>query len=88
MLVEGFGTTVGVTQTDGSICDASGDKALRLVYGSTYGVFPHEIENLGMVIAWGFNVAVSTLYLWRRVLRVKERGGVIYTVDVRLFNAS
>jgi anaerobic selenocysteine-containing dehydrogenase len=58
---------LGVTQTDGSICGASGDKALRLVYGSTYGVFPHEIENLGMVVAWGFNVAVSALHLWRRV---------------------
>jgi len=75
---------LGVTQTDGSICDANGDKALRLVYGSTYGVFPHEIENLSMVIAWGFNVAVSALHLWRRILGVKERGGIIYTVDVRL----
>jgi anaerobic selenocysteine-containing dehydrogenase len=41
-----------------------------------------------MVIAWGFNVAVSALHLWRRVLRVKECGGIIHTVDARFTEAA
>jgi len=74
---------LGVTQTDRSICDFSGAKALKLVYGSTYGIFPNDIDKVNMVVVWGFNPAVSAVHLWRRVLSVKERGGTIATIDVR-----
>ncbi|MEM4512884.1 MAG: molybdopterin-dependent oxidoreductase [Ignisphaera sp.] len=75
---------IGATQTDRSICNYSGSKALRFVYGSTYGVFPDDIERLNMVIVWGFNPAVSAIHLWKKILEVKDRGGKIITIDVRL----
>lgn len=59
---------LNVTKTDGGICDFSGAKALRLLYGSTYGVFPEDIDRLSMVVVWGFNPAVSAIHMWRRVL--------------------
>jgi anaerobic selenocysteine-containing dehydrogenase len=74
---------LGVTQTDGSICDHNGSMALRYTYGSTYGAFPRDIDESKMIIAWGFNPAVSAIHLWRRVLEVKEKGGFIVTIDVR-----
>ncbi|MEM4815048.1 MAG: molybdopterin-dependent oxidoreductase [Ignisphaera sp.] len=75
---------LAATQTDRSICNYSGARALKLVYGSTYGVFPDDIEQLNMAIIWGFNPAVSAIHLWRRILGIKERGGQIVTVDVRV----
>jgi len=75
---------LGVARTDGSMCDYSGAKALRLVYGSTYGVFPSDIEKLRTVLIWGFNPAVSAIHLWAKVLGVKDRGGRIITIDARL----
>jgi anaerobic selenocysteine-containing dehydrogenase len=74
---------LGVTQTDRSICDFSGTKALKLVYGSTYGIFPNDIDKVNMVVVWGFNPAVSAIHLWRKILGVRERGGTIATIDVR-----
>jgi len=74
---------LGVTQSDGSICDFSGSKALRFVYGSTYGISLNDIDKLSMVVIWGFNPAVSAIHLWRKILEVKECRGVVYTIDVR-----
>ncbi|MEM4795021.1 MAG: molybdopterin-dependent oxidoreductase [Ignisphaera sp.] len=74
---------LGVTQTDRSICNYSGSKALKLVYGSTYGLFPDEIDRLNMAIVWGFNPAVSAIHLWRRILKIMERNGYVVTLDVR-----
>lgn len=75
---------LGATQSDRSICDYSGAAALRLVYGSTYGVSPDDIDGLNMAIIWGFNPAVSAVHLWRKILSIRERSGCIATVDVRL----
>ncbi|MEM1982106.1 MAG: molybdopterin-dependent oxidoreductase [Sulfolobales archaeon] len=74
---------LGITQTDRSLCDYSGARALRLTYGSTYGIFPDDIDELKMAIVWGFNPAVSAPHLWRRILDIKSRNGYIITVDVR-----
>jgi len=75
---------LSVTKTDGSICDFSGAKALRLLYGSTYGISPEDIDRLSMVVVWGFNPAVSAIHMWRRVMGVINRGGRVVTIDVRL----
>ena len=75
---------LGVTQTDRSICASSGQQALELIYGSAYGIFPNEIDNLNAVVVWGSNPAVSAIHLWRKILNVRSRGGKIITVDIRL----
>ncbi|MEM3979860.1 MAG: molybdopterin-dependent oxidoreductase [Ignisphaera sp.] len=72
---------LGVTQSDRNY---SGSKALKFVYGSTYGVFPDDVDRLNMAIVWGFNPAVSAVHLWKKILEIKNRNGKIITIDIRL----
>lgn len=74
---------LGVTKTDGSICDRNGERALRLTYGSTYGIFPSDIKGLKMGVIWGFNPAVSAMHLWKVLHDIKDMGGYLITIDVR-----
>ncbi len=70
-------------RTDYTICDAAGAAALRLVYGSTYGVYPEDLKDYKMIIIWGFNPIVSAIHMWRHIRGVRERGGLLVSIDVR-----
>ncbi len=72
-----------VARIDYAVCDAGGAAALRYMYGSTYGIFPRDMESLKMVIVWGFNPAVSAVHMWRHILDARHRGGIIVTIDLR-----
>ncbi len=74
---------LGVARIDDTICDANGEKALRLLYGSTYGIFPKDIDNLRMAIVWGFNPFASAVHIFHTLLGIRRKGGFITTIDVR-----
>lgn len=74
---------LGVSRIDDSICDVNGAKALRLLYGSTYGIFPREMDSLRMVVVWGFNPFASAIHIFHKLLDIKKKGGFIVTIDVR-----
>jgi anaerobic selenocysteine-containing dehydrogenase len=74
---------LGFSQTDLSICSKSGHEALKLHYGSSYGVDPDELSKMRLTVYWGFNAAVSAPHLYALSLMAKRNGGVIVTVDPR-----
>jgi anaerobic selenocysteine-containing dehydrogenase len=74
---------LGFSQTDLSICSKSGHEALKLHYGSSYGVDPDELSSMRLTVYWGFNAAVSAPHLHALSLKAKRNGGAIVVVDPR-----
>jgi anaerobic selenocysteine-containing dehydrogenase len=88
LLTQAFPTrlwnALGATQTDWSICSASGHAALSLHYGDSYGLEPMDLPSTNLVVFWGFNAAASSPHLWSLARRARrEQGAQIVVVDPR-----
>ncbi len=79
----GLWNYLGVVRIDDSICDANGAKALKLLYGFTYNIFPREIYSLKIVVIRGFNPFANVIYILHKFLDIKRNGEFIVTIDVR-----
>ncbi len=79
----GLWNYLGVVRIDDSICDVNDAKALKLLYGFTYDIFPREMYSLRMVVIWGFNPFANVIYIFHKLLDIKRKGGFIVTIDVR-----
>jgi len=76
--------SIGATQTDWALCSQSGQSALALHYGDSYGTKPVEIPSMHLVVFWGFNAAVSSPHMWALARKArKERGTRIIVIDPR-----
>jgi anaerobic selenocysteine-containing dehydrogenase len=76
-----FFNAIGASRIDHAICSRAGDKALEIVYGSSLGMTPDEIEMCRLVVVWGMNPAFSSPHLYEILRRMKKRGAKIYVVD-------
>jgi anaerobic selenocysteine-containing dehydrogenase len=76
-----FFNAIGASEILPTICSSAGDKALEIVYGSTLGMLPDEIEKCRLVIVWGMNPAWSSPHAYEILKRAKKRGAKIYVVD-------
>ncbi len=75
---------LGATQTDWSVCSASGHAALGLHYGNSYGLEPMDLPSMNLVVFWGFNAAASSPHLWSLARKARqERGAQIVVIDPR-----
>ncbi|MCD6563257.1 MAG: molybdopterin-dependent oxidoreductase [Thermoproteales archaeon] len=74
---------LGATKTDYSICSKSGHEAISLHYGLSYGLLPSELNQMKLIVFWGFNAAVSSPHIWRQALKARKNGAVIATIDPR-----
>lgn len=75
---------IGATQTDWALCSASGQEALSLHYGCSYGTTPLELLSVNLVAFWGFNAAVSSPHMWALARQArKSRGTQIVVIDPR-----
>ncbi|MBI9046722.1 MAG: molybdopterin-dependent oxidoreductase [Anaerolineaceae bacterium] len=75
---------LGATQSDMALCSASGHKALGLHYGQSYGVHPEDLENMQMIIFWGFNAVVSSPHLWALASNARKKNAAkIIVIDAR-----
>nr|MDO8100425.1 molybdopterin-dependent oxidoreductase [Candidatus Njordarchaeota archaeon] len=74
---------LGSTETDYTICSASGHHALSLHYGLSYGVEPDELQDMKLTVYWGFNAAVSAPHLYALSRKSREHRGSIIAVDPR-----
>ena len=50
---------LGAAIHDSTICSASGHAGLALHHGLTYGVEPDELQEMRLIVFWGFNAKVS-----------------------------
>jgi anaerobic selenocysteine-containing dehydrogenase len=77
-------TALHATRHDNSLCTKSGHAALRLHYGTSYGLQPDTLPQQKLVVWWGFNPAVSAPHLWKLALRARrEEGAQIVVIDPR-----
>lgn len=75
---------LGATQTDMALCSRSGSVGLMMHYGARYGIQPEELADMGLIIFWGFNAAVSSPHLWALAREARRRHGArIVAVDPR-----
>lgn len=74
---------LGAIGTDSALCSQSGNEALSLHYGSSYGLQPEELPKQKLIVWWGFNAAVSSIHLWALSRKAKNAGAVIAVIDPR-----
>jgi len=72
-----------VARIDYTKCDAAGDKALKLIYGTTYGVYPKDMDKLKVIVFWGFNPFSSSIHIWHKAMELRARECTIVVIDVR-----
>jgi anaerobic selenocysteine-containing dehydrogenase len=75
---------LGATQTDMALCSKSGSLGLTMHYGARYGVRPEDLADMGLIVFWGFNAAISSLHLWALAREARRHHGTrIVVVDSR-----
>lgn len=76
-----FFNAVGASRVTHTICSRAGDKALQIVYGSSLGMLPEEIEKCRLIVVWGMNPAWSTPHGFEILKKAHKRGAKIYVID-------
>lgn len=76
-----FFNAIGAAKNTGTICSAAGEKALEVLYGSTLGMLPEEIERCRLIVVWGMNPAWSSPHGFQILKRAQKRGAKIYVID-------
>ena len=75
---------IRAVRTDYSICDAGGEEALKLTYGSTYGMLPKDYSRVKLFIFWGFNPVASAPHIFSLINEVRSsKGASVVTIDIR-----
>jgi anaerobic selenocysteine-containing dehydrogenase len=76
-----FFNFLGTSRIKENICDSAGETALKYVYGSTYGAFPHEILKSKLIIYWGINAAWTNIHGFNLAIEARKKGAKIYVID-------
>lgn len=76
-----FFNAIGASRVTQTICSRAGDKALELVWGSSLGMLPEEIERCRLIVVWGMNPAWSTPHGFEIIRRAQKRGAKVYVID-------
>jgi len=76
-----FFNVIGASRISHTICSRAGDKALEVVYGSSLGMLPEELEACRLIVVWGMNPAWSTPHGHELLKKAKKKGAKIYVVD-------
>ena len=76
-----FFNVIGASRITHTICSRAGDKALEIVYGSSMGMLPEEIERCRLIVVWGMNTAWSSPHGFELLRRAKKKGAKIYVID-------
>ncbi len=76
-----FFNAIGASRVTHAICAQAGEKALQIVYGSSLGMLPDEIEKCRLIVVWGMNPAWSTPHGHEILKRAHKHGAKIYVID-------
>lgn len=76
-----FFNAIGASRVAHTICSRAGDKALEIVWGSSLGMLPEEIEKCRLIVVWGMNPAWSSPHGFELLRRAQKRGAKIYVID-------
>lgn len=76
-----FFNAIGASRVTHTICSRAGDKALELVWGSSLGMLPEEIEKCRLIVVWGMNPAWSSPHGIEIIKRAQKKGAKLYVID-------
>ena len=76
-----FFNAIGASRITHTICSRAGDKALEILYGSSLGLLPEEIEKCRLIVVWGMNPAWSAPHGFQLLKKAQKRGTKIYVID-------
>ncbi|MBN1677128.1 MAG: molybdopterin-dependent oxidoreductase [Candidatus Thermoplasmatota archaeon] len=76
-----FFNAIGASRVTHTICSRAGDTALELVWGSSLGMLPEEIERCRLIVVWGMNPAWSSPHGYEIIKRAQKRGAKVYIID-------
>ena len=78
-----FKSIGGATTTYGSFCWSAGLEAVRLTLGEIKHNVPWDIENAGLIVAWGKNPAETNIQEMAFIDAALEKGARLIVVDPR-----
>lgn len=76
-----FFNAIGASRVTPTICSRAGEKAFQIVYGSSLGMLPDELEKCRLIVIWGMNPAWSTPHGFELIKKAHKRGAKIYVID-------
>ncbi len=76
-----FFQAIGATQLDRTICTASGNAALRWVFGTCLGPDPETIPQTRFVLLWGANPMATNIHQVPLLEEARKAGARIWTID-------
>ncbi|HEX7391376.1 MAG TPA: molybdopterin-dependent oxidoreductase [Thermoplasmata archaeon] len=76
-----FFNAIGASRVKHTICSRAGDKALEIVWGSSLGMLPEEIEKCRLIVLWGMNPAWSSPHGFEMIKRAQKKGTKVYIID-------
>ncbi|MEN8221968.1 MAG: molybdopterin-dependent oxidoreductase [Acidobacteriota bacterium] len=75
--------TGGFTSTYGDLCWPSGLEATRLTLGDNIHNVPWDMENAGLIVAWGKNISETNVHQMKFIENSLKRGGKLVVIDPR-----
>jgi len=72
---------IGASNLERTICTASGNAALRWVFGQAIGPDPELMPGARCVVLWGHNPMVTNLHEVPLLDRCRRQGGAVVTID-------
>jgi len=76
-----FFHSLGASLLDRTICATAGMFGMRYTVGASVGTNPETVDQAKFILIWGSNVITSNIHLWRYILRARENGARIVTID-------
>jgi len=76
-----FFNAIGAGRIDEAVCSTAGEKALEVLYGSSMGMLPEEVEKCRLIVVWGMNPAWSSPHNFQMLKRAQKGGAKIYVID-------
>jgi len=76
-----FFNAIGASRISHTICSRAGEKALEILYGSSLGMLPEEIEACRLIVVWGMNPAWSSPHGFQLIRKAQKKGAKVYVID-------
>lgn len=76
-----FFNAIGASRISHTICSRAGEKALQILYGSSLGMLPDEIEDCKLIVVWGMNPAWSSPHGFQIIKKAQKKGAKVYVID-------
>lgn len=72
---------LGASKLDRTICSTAGEAGFRASMGGMVGMDVARFADARLILLWGTNPITSSIHLWSRVARARQRGAMVVAID-------